>query len=432
MSIKKTWFSYILWLIATGFSVLFIIGNVCSIMDYYDVSSSNSDWGYAVYSIVFIFASAGICILLRFIRNHIHMPALSKWIYRSFHIFVLISSIALFLITRIWSAFQAAFRTQQVMNIYELSRIGGPSKTMASLSVFEGIYVKVLSGLFLFLGNKLEVMLYLQFFLQIMTFILLIYIGWTLQKGIYAWIPVLFYSLSPFFIGEIPDMGAGNFFFFVIVCGIALICLLERVWKNKTLTYILVSLFGVICSILVVLVNSERFFDWNYIPDEVSEIEQIITIRIPSYYWEMAGLLFLVVLYIVSFWYQKTDNASLYIISVSSFLFVIFGLKLGEVELQSLSLMLIHFYLYFLCAEGMRVLFSAKTEVLTGINVTETVLPVPKPEENSFVFDKTAMIENVLPMPKKHIGRTLDYAFEPSEDMMHYDIEFENDKYDYE
>ena len=42
------------------------------------------------------------------------------------------------------------------------------------------------------------------------------------------------------------------------------------------------------------------------------------------------------------------------------------------------------------------------------------------------------MIENVLPMPKKHIGRTLDYAFEPSEDMMHYDIEFENDKYDYE
>ena len=94
--------------------------------------------------------------------------------------------------------------------------------------------------------------------------------------------------------------------------------------------------------------------------------------------------------------------------------------------------MLIHFYLYFLCAEGMRVLFSAKTEVLTGINVTETVPPVPKPEENSFVFDKTAMIENVLPMPKKHIGRTLDYAFEPSEDMMHYDIEFENDKYDYE
>ena len=46
--------------------------------------------------------------------------------------------------------------------------------------------------------------------------------------------------------------------------------------------------------------------------------------------------------------------------------------------------------------------------------------------------DKTAMIENVLPMPKKHVGRSFDYSFEPSTDMMHYDVELENDDYDYE
>ena len=46
--------------------------------------------------------------------------------------------------------------------------------------------------------------------------------------------------------------------------------------------------------------------------------------------------------------------------------------------------------------------------------------------------DKTAMIENVLPMPKKHVGRSFDYSFEPSADMMHYDVESENDDYDYE
>ena len=48
------------------------------------------------------------------------------------------------------------------------------------------------------------------------------------------------------------------------------------------------------------------------------------------------------------------------------------------------------------------------------------------------VIDKTAMIENVLPMPKKHVARSFEYAFEPTEDMMHYDIEIENDDYDYE
>ena len=47
-------------------------------------------------------------------------------------------------------------------------------------------------------------------------------------------------------------------------------------------------------------------------------------------------------------------------------------------------------------------------------------------------LDKTAMIENVLPMPKKHVSRSFEYSFEPTEDMMHYDVEVENDDYDYE
>ena len=51
--------------------------------------------------------------------------------------------------------------------------------------------------------------------------------------------------------------------------------------------------------------------------------------------------------------------------------------------------------------------------------------------EELTVIDKTAPIENVLPMPKKHTPRVFDYAFEPSEDMMHYDVEIENDEYDY-
>ena len=52
-------------------------------------------------------------------------------------------------------------------------------------------------------------------------------------------------------------------------------------------------------------------------------------------------------------------------------------------------------------------------------------------EEPVSVIDRRAPIENVLPMPKKHVPKVLDYAFEPEENMMHYDVEIENDDYDY-
>ena len=44
---------------------------------------------------------------------------------------------------------------------------------------------------------------------------------------------------------------------------------------------------------------------------------------------------------------------------------------------------------------------------------------------------KIQLIENPLPMPKKHVRKATEYGFIPEEDMMHYDIEVdENDDYD--
>ena len=44
---------------------------------------------------------------------------------------------------------------------------------------------------------------------------------------------------------------------------------------------------------------------------------------------------------------------------------------------------------------------------------------------------KIKLIQNPLPMPKKHVRKTMEYGFHPEEDMMHYDIEVdENDDYD--
>ena len=47
---------------------------------------------------------------------------------------------------------------------------------------------------------------------------------------------------------------------------------------------------------------------------------------------------------------------------------------------------------------------------------------------------KIELIENPLPLPKKHEKKQMDYAFEPDESEMHYDIELteENAKFDIE
>ena len=79
------------------------------------------------------------------------------------------------------------------------------------------------------------------------------------------------------------------------------------------------------------------------------------------------------------------------------------------------------------------------SDILKAVNVQETEeVPVVAEEKSvtepevSEAMDKTAMIENVLPMPKKHVSRSFEYSFEPSDDMMHYDVEVENDDYDFE
>lgn len=50
-------------------------------------------------------------------------------------------------------------------------------------------------------------------------------------------------------------------------------------------------------------------------------------------------------------------------------------------------------------------------------------------EENrsTLVFDKKAMIDNPLPLPKKHVKKSFDYAVEPSADKMDYDIKIKDD-----
>ena len=55
-----------------------------------------------------------------------------------------------------------------------------------------------------------------------------------------------------------------------------------------------------------------------------------------------------------------------------------------------------------------------------------------KESQEEAIIDKKAPIENVLPLPKRHINKVVEYSYEPSEAEMHYDIELTEETSDYD
>lgn len=460
MSFRKTWFSYVLWLLCAGLTGLITYTATVKMLA---ISP--------VFAAFIVLAAVGLCILLHFICGKIKAVTVSKWVGRAFHILMFILITAAFILLR----FPAVMNLQNVVLsehascFYQAAMVGADTAGITIVpSFFEQIYINVLSGLFLLLGNKTEILLYFQILLQSVSFILMIAIGWTLQKRIYAWIPALFYAVSPFFFRAVTDVGPANFWLCITLIGISIICLLEKAWKNRNITYTVLVVAEILFGILIFFIKSgvllygkTPFVSGGIVKGAIG----ILSI-------EMLVAAVLLILYCVSFWFNKQDHKSLFLVPFIGYCILLVWLSFYEFDVTYFLVMFAAVNLYILSAESMRVIFTFKPEIVTGsiLMDKENTLTVNKDmsdfdwsemkeimkdksveektvvveeekeaateetttvREESSVIDKTAPIENVLPMPKKHKPKVLDYAFEPSEDMMHYDVEIENDDYDY-
>ena len=447
MSLKKTWFSYVLWAVFAGLTGLVT----------YVVTTKM----FAILPAIAIPAAAGIigvCILLHFICGKIKPVVVSKWIGRGLHILLLLLITAAFIVLRLSEIvnFPVAELTEQAEYFYNTSMVGGQSVEVASaFSLFEQTYINVLSGLFLFLGNKAEVLCYFQMLLQSVSFLLLIAIGWTLQRRVYAWIPALLYAVSPFFFSAVGDVGPANFWFCVVLFVVSIICALEKVWKKRNITYITIMAVEILLGVLIFFVKADVLLYGGTPFTSGGFVKGTIGMR----NIELLIIVVFLISYCVSFWFNKQDHKTLYLLPFGLFLVFFVWLSFYEFDSAYFCMMFAGFNLYLITAESLRVIFTFKPEVVTGSihmdkadegvcdfewsemkeimqdNVTDeknTDAEVKTEiKEEVSVIDRTAPIENVLPMPKKHISKVLDYAFEPSEDMMHYDVEIENDEYDY-
>lgn len=453
MSLKKTWFSYVLWFVLAGLTGLTTY--IATVKVFLFVP-----WMTAVIAAGII----GFYVLLHVVSSKIKQFTVSKWFGRILHCLLFLVIAASFVLLRfpIIMNVQNAVSSQQAIWFYEVSKVGRDILSVAGMtSVFEQIYINMLSGLFLLLGNKIEVLLYVQVVLQALTFIMMIFIGWTLLKRVYAWIPALLYAVSPFMCSVVEDVGPANFWMCVVMLGISVICILQKAWKNRNITYIVIVVAQVLFGAIFCFIKSGILWYGNpsfMTGGSLKGTESFLGIEM---------LIAIIVLggYCVSFWFDKQDHKSLYIIPFVLDCVILTMAAFSEYESCGLFMMLAAMNLYLLISESLRVTFTLKPETVTGqiaVNMLgesskaeaknpesfdweemqnvmkETDKFKGKDEEvqqqeeiNVPVVDKKALIENVLPMPKKHTPKVLDYAFEPEEDQMHYDVEVENDEYDY-
>ncbi len=501
MSLKKTWFSYVLWFVFAAVTALISYSVLTEVLHGFYAMFISYAPGYALFvdlgaKILTVLAVVFAVLLLRFICSKMKTPVLPKWLGIILHILIGVGIIAAFCVLR-YPAFIHAYYLQsysqappsQVQTFYELSKVGVVTGiNVGTVSVFEQVYIYVLRTLFLFLGNKIEVLYFLQLILQALSLILIMLIGWTLQKGIFAWAPALLYAVLPTFFYTAEDVGITNFWAFAVILGLFIICLLEKAWKKKNVTYLVLVITQLLFAGFVFFTKMDVL-----LYAKTPFISGGTTLGLPGILdVEMLVLAVLLITYCVSFFVDKQDHRSLFVLPVVGFGFLLVWLSNYEYEVSYCMMMLALVNLFFMFSQSVRVIFAAKPEVVTGQNKTAEIVKVTKASEESApsvnqenemepvgfewaemkevmhstegievreeepvkvelpiteipleekliteepgviaVVDRKAPIENVLPMPKKHKPKVLDYAFEPTEDMMHYDVEIENDEYDY-
>lgn len=151
-----------------------------------------------------------------------------------------------------------------------------------------------------------------------------------------------------------------------------------------------------------------------------------------SWNWSMAGpelsivgnlfLLSLAGWVVLGFFKKKEDDSSLYMLSIVILVcFVSFGKQNMSYQLLTTA------YWSILVAIGVfSVMITGKNEGTVKRKGAEMVAEqtVLQPEEKK---QEIHFIENPLPLPKKHVKKTMNYGFEPDNELMKYDIETSDD-----
>lgn len=302
----------------------------------------------------------------------------------------------------------------------------------------QNLYIQVLSVFFSFLGNKEELVLIINLILQILGIVFIFY-GSKINCSYMLSLMILFFSIISS-IAFYPINIDTSMHFIWLSCGFVFwICqLISSHIKGKYFKYLFIgSIIGVCCYVdLAAIFLFVSLFFMMIITDRYSIKEK--RFQLPGY---LISVIFSysIMFYLwnnLSFNYQcllQWINERLSVFTSKTNLY-------GYISICILLILSVVFSLFKLQIKADADTESELAEEIITSNETATVEKVPENVHTSVevsistdnnneldnniepeVMKPINFIPNPLPLPKKHVKKEMNYAFEPSSDMMHYD-----------
>ncbi len=519
MTWNKNWYSNIMWVCSSVLSLFLLIGVSDIILEEYQIAEKyNILPGYnrviwlTVCCLLFFVVSLFVFLLIRLLVGRIGAVALKGSARAALEGLCFSGLLAGGILYRL-----NVFPGEIAENAYfRLAAVDtpGPVEPLAHGALY--LYILLLRGLFLLVGNQLFAGLILQMVLQFVSAVL-VYVGVRKIAGAF---PALwtfgFMMFAPYFVevslcytpevlylllfggmlclwsgllGMIKRAESGKWYHFVLTfvfgigvafmtyldaLGAVLLCMglallgVKRETKFSAIPLLLMTLLGAILGFIGIfgidarlshssLTAIMRVWEWLFVPGSGSLYYLYHQILFKLSDNGIVSLLIFIGLFWSAFgFFTKKKKES----QIPWFWMMLSGVVLsyacgasGNMDRSFLGL----FGMIILAGKGIQLTFTKKEEqdmqlqmqeeteeisaeepeqsAMSEENVTEealenmvteiieTVEDIPEKEVTQEVITEIQYIENPLPLPKKHVKKTMDYGFEISDEQMGFDIE---------
>ena len=294
----------------------------------------------------------------------------------------------------------------------------------------ESIYISFLSVLFSFLGNKEELVLIVNLILQL-TGIFFFYLG--AKK--------LFRFVFPLAVAIISGVLSGCFYTVMADTSMHMIWFLSGflfwvcayIFCNLSGMYLKYIFIGIILGVssyvdiagifLLIAFVAVMFIDGTFtLKERLLQFLCLLLCVVNGFF--VMFYLWNNLLFNGELFYQWLQERLAYCMTEN-----------GSNQYISLGLLLVVSVIFFAMKRPKKT--SKEIEMVTAkspkeneetANITENKMETPQTEDSKPI----KLIENPLPLPKKHVKKEMNYAFEPTPDQMHYDLNNYNVEDDYD
>lgn len=469
MKMKKTWFSYLLWL-------LYMAGTGILLATYVTTVSVNA-WGLSKYvaagAVCLSFAlSAGIWLVGRKVLSYAAVKlAQDKHLADMWECFLAMCLFAAALLYRINFLFHTPNLSVVRSRFYEWAQVTGSGELPNITHGASYFYTAVLSLVFSFIGNKIFAGIILQVILQLFAMLFFYFALRVFSGRVVALASLCLMAFSPALLKSMCILSPQDFYLFCFAVGLWAIALYG---KRRGAAYFFLVLIGVLIAVLTYLDRiglTLLFFAVIYDVMRVQKKGNIskkllsVLLLVLTVAFSFLGILlwdavfsaqsfgqifqawlfpctgisgagfaiagpesqpffglavcFAAAIGIVGFWGNKESKIEPWVLLLLSVI-IIEAVGIGSME-YSLFRVFIWSVLAGLGADSMRISIEPETLLPEELQIEEITEDKPQ----------IKYIENPLPLPKPHIKKEMGYGVEPSEAEMDFDVHIkENDDFD--